>query len=160
MDRDGVFYFNSRKDRSFTRFDGYKIKPYEIEKELEKSPLIKYCRIVPYYDEKKRGLMPKAHIVLEDNVIDNYDLKTITEEIVNNQIIGNSSMSSRQIPAKVKYREKLPLTANSKVNFNALINEGIDGTEVSVNVEETNLAVGTIDIVLPKEEEKTLKLKR
>ena len=160
MDRDGVFYFNSRKDRSFTRFDGYKIKPYEIEKELEKSPLIKYCRIVPYYDEKKHGLMPKAHIVLEDNVIDNYDLKTITEEIVNNQIIGNSSMSSRQIPAKVKYREKLPLTANSKVNFNALINEGIDGTEVSVNVEETNLAVGTIDIVLPKEEEKTLKLKR
>ena len=160
MDRDGVFYFNSRKDRSFTRFDGYKIKPYEIEKELEKSPLIKYCRIVPYYDEKKRGFMPKAHIVLEDNVIDNYDLKTITEEIVNNQIIGNSSMSSRQIPAKVKYREKLPLTANSKVNFNALINEGIDGTEVSVNVEETNLAVGTIDIVLPKEEEKTLKLKR
>ena len=160
MDRDGVFYFNSRKDRSFTRFDGYKIKPYEIEKKLEKSPLIKYCRIVPYYDEKKRGLMPKAHIVLEDNVIDNYDLKTITEEIVNNQIIGNSSMSSRQIPAKVKYREKLPLTANSKVNFNALINEGIDGTEVSVNVEETNLAVGTIDIVLPKEEEKTLKLKR
>lgn len=160
MDRDGVFYFNSRKDRSFTRFDGYKIKPYEIEKELEKSPLIKYCRIVPYYDEKKRGFMPKAHIVLEDNVIDNYDLKTITEEIVNNQIIGNSSMSSRQIPAKIKYREKLPLTANSKVNFNALINEGIDGTEVSVNVEETNLAVGTIDIVLPKEEEKTLKLKR
>lgn len=160
MDRDGVFYFNSRKDRSFTRFDGYKIKPYEIEKELEKSPLIKYCRIVPYYDEKKRGLMPKAHIVLENNVADNYDLKTITEEIVNNQIIGNSSMSSRQIPAKVKYRDKLPLTANSKVNFNALISEGIDGTEVSVNVEETNLAVGTIDIVLPKEEEKTLKLKR
>ncbi len=158
MDKDGIFYFNSRKDRSFTRFDGYKIKPYEIEKELEKSPLVKYCRIVPYFDEKKRGLMPKAHIVLESQTTDS-DLKKITEEIIKTQIIGNPDMSSRQIPAKIKYRDSLPLTANSKVNFNALTNEGYDGSEISVNVEETNLAVGTIEVVLPQQG-KTLNLKR
>lgn len=156
MDRDGIFYFNSRKDRSFTRFDGYKIKPYEIEKEIEKNELVKYCRIVPYFDEKKRGLMPKAHIVLNPDV-DIDDLKTLTEEIIKSQIIDNHNMSSRQIPAKIKYRDLLPLTANSKVNFNALINEGYDGSEISVNVEETNLSVGTIEVVLPEQKVKSLK---
>ncbi len=155
MDRDGIFYFNSRKDRSFTRFDGYKIKPYEIEKEIEKNESVKYCGIVPYFDEKKRGLMPKAHIVLNPDV-DIYDLKTLTEEIIKSQIIDNHNMSSRQIPAKIKYRDSLPLTANSKVNFNALINEGYDGSEISVNVEETNLSVGTIEVVLPEQKAKKL----
>lgn len=158
MDRDGIFYFKSRKDRSFTRFDGYKVKPYEIESVIEANSMVKYCRIVPYYDEAKRGLMPKAHIVLEDNV-DTSDLKSITEKIIREQIINNPDMSSRQIPAKIKYRDSMPLTQNSKVNYNALINEGYDGTEISVNIEETNLAVGSIEVVLPSDvKSKTLKL--
>ena len=153
MDREGIFYFDSRKDRSFTRFDGYKIKPYEIEREIENSDLVKHCRIVPYFDEKKKGLMPKAHIVLEE-AYQTADQRDITEEIIRSQIIQNPNMSSRQIPAKVKYREFLPLTANSKVNYNALINEGYDGTEIEINVEETNLAVGKIEIIDPNEKAK------
>ena len=65
-------------------------------------------------------------------------------------------MSSRQIPSKIKYREKLPLTANSKVNFNALIKEGLDNTEVSVKVRETNLQVGEIEIIVPSKETKRI----
>lgn len=157
MDKDGLFYFHSRKDRSFSRFDGYKVKPYEIEKVIEESPLVKYCRIVPYYDEKIRGIMPKAHIVLDEN-IDNSDIKSITEEIITKQILENPNMSSRQIPRKIKYRDELPITKNSKTNFNALINEGIDGSEVSVDVEETNISVGKINIILPRQEkQKVLK---
>lgn len=156
MDRNGIFYFDSRKDRSFTRFDGYKIKPYEIEKEIEDSDYVKYCRIVPYFDDNKRGLMPKAHIVLEPEY-QNESSKEITERIIKERIIDNPDMSSRQIPAKVKYRESMPLTANSKVNYNALINEGYDGTEIVVNVEETNLAVGKIEIIDPNQ---NVKVKR
>ena len=148
MDRNGLFYFKYRKDRSFPRFDGYKVKPYEIEKVIEESPIVKYCRIVPYYDEAMRGNMIKVHIVLEDNV-DNTDLRSITEQIINNQFINNPNMSSRQIPKKIKYRENLPLSKNSKVNFKALEQEGIDGTEITVNIEETNLSVGKIQIILP-----------
>lgn len=154
MERNGIFHFDSRKDRSFTRFDGYKVKPYEIEREIEKSPLVKYCRIVPYFDEEQRGLMPKAHIILENQEDD--DLYEITSEIITNQIINNKDMSSRQIPSKIKYREKLPLTANSKVNFNALIKEGLDNTEVSVKVRETNLQVGEIEIIVPSKETKRI----
>lgn len=153
MDRDGIFYFDSRKDRSFTRFDGYKIKPHEIEKVIEQNEFVKYCRIVPYYDEKKRGLMPKAHIVLNID-LSLVDMKLMTEEIVKKQFINNQDMSSRQIPTKIKYRESLPLTPNSKIDYSTLVKEGLDGTEISINIEETNLSVGTIEIVSPQSEKK------
>lgn len=162
MNRDGIFQFDSRKDRSFTRFDGYKVKPYEIEKVIEENDKIKYCRIVQYYEEKQRGLMPIAHIVLNDDQLLSADeQKKLIEEIVYSQIISNPNMSSRQIPAKFKIRKSLPLSKNSKVSFNELINEGIDGTEISVDVEETNLSVGDIKIYLPDSPKiKTLSLNK
>lgn len=160
MNRDGIFSFNSRKDRSFTRFDGYKVKPYEIEPIIEENPKIKYCRIVQYYDEKQRGLMPIAHLVLNDlRELTDEEKIILVEEIVYQQIIANPNMSSRQIPAKFKVRESLPLTKNSKVSFNDLINEGIDGTEINVDVEETNLSVGNIQIYKTKKG-KALELKK
>lgn len=153
MNRDGLFMFDSRKDRSFTRFDGYKVKPYEIEKVIEENEYVKYCRIVQYFDEKQRGFMPIAHLVLDniDEVTDS-QAQAIVERIIHSQIINNPNMSSRQIPSKFKIRNSMPLTKNSKVNFNELINEGIDGSEISVNVEETNLAVGKIIVTAPSRE--------
>lgn len=160
MNRDGIFTFDSRKDRSFTRFDGYKVKPYEIEKIIEENKKIKYCRIVQYYDDKQRGLMPIAHIVLNNNqLLDEDESVKLVEEIVYGQIIANPNMSSRQIPAKFRIRESLPLSKNSKVSFNELINEGLDGSEINVDVEETNLSVGDIKIYKPTYI-KTLSLKK
>ena len=104
--------------------------------------------IVPYYDEDNHGLMPIAHIVLKDEYKDG-DLKTITEDIINTQMVGNPEISSWQIPTRVKYRYEMPKTVNNKRDFNVLIAEGIDGSEVSVNVEETNLAIESIEIVVP-----------
>ena len=161
MNRDGIFTFDSRKDRSFTRFDGYKVKPYEIEKVIEENDKIKYCRVVQYYDDKQRGLMPIAHIVLNDNnLLDDEEGIKLVEEIVYQQIIANPNMSSRQIPAKFRIRENMPLSKNSKVSFNELINEGLDGSEISVDVEETNLSVGDIKIYRSKSHNKVLSLKK
>lgn len=160
MNRDGIFTFDSRKDRSFTRFDGYKVKPYEIEKIIEENEKIKYCRIVQYYDDKQRGLMPIAHIVLNNNqLLDEEESIKLVEEIVYGQIIANPNMSSRQIPAKFRIRESLPLSKNSKVSFNELINEGLTGNEINVDVEETNLSVGNIKIYKPTSS-KILSLKK
>ncbi len=159
MNRDGIFSFDSRKDRSFTRFDGFKVKPYEIEKIIEENNKIKYCKIVQYYDDEKRGLMPIAHIVLNDNrLLDDEDSINLVREIVYQQIIANPNMSSRQIPSKFRIRESMPLSKNSKVSFNELINEGLDGSEISVDVEETNLSVGNIAIY--KTKSKLLNLKK
>ncbi len=161
MNRDGIFTFDSRKDRSFTRFDGYKVKPYEIEKVIEENDKIKYCRIVQYYDDKQRGLMPVAHIVLNDNnLLDDEESIKLVEEVVYQQIISNPNMSSRQIPSKFRIRESMPLSKNSKVSFNELINEGLDGSEINVDVEETNLSVGDIKIYKTKIVNKVLSLSK
>ena len=155
MDKDGVFFHNARKDRSFARFDGYKIKPHEIEQKIESNKYVKYARLVGYFDENKRGIMPICHIVLEDEYKD-IDTKDIVSDIVHNTIIADSTMSSRQIPSKFRIREAMPLTKNSKVDFNALIKEGLNGDEINVDVEETNLTVEKINIY---KNCKTLKLK-
>ncbi len=146
MDRNGIFYISARKDRSFTRIDGYKIKPNEIEKEIEKNDKVRYAKIVDYYDEKLKGNMPLCHIVLKNPNITEDEKEEIVKEIVYEQIIGNPTMSSRQIPSKFKFRDSLPLTKNNKIDINALRTEPLDQVDVNVEVSETNLTVGDIKI--------------
>ena len=55
MNRDGIMEFLERKDRSFTRFDGFKVKPHELENMLKQDSRIKYCVVSPYFDEEKMG---------------------------------------------------------------------------------------------------------
>ena len=40
----------------------------------------------------------------------------------------------------------MPLSKNSKIDFNALAKEPLDGSEIHVDVKETNLSVETINI--------------
>ena len=145
MDKDGVFFHEARKDRSFTRFDGYKIKPREIESVIEMNPHVKYARLTEYFDDRQRGIMPICHLVLNEDVNED-EIIEIIRDIVYNQIIASKDMSSRQIPSKFKIRKNLPLTKNSKVDFNALKNEELTGEEINVDVTETNLSVSNIDI--------------
>lgn len=144
MDRDGVFYHKDRKDRSFVRIDGYKVKPYEIENVIEKNKYVKSARIVSYFDEQKNGLMPICHLVLKDNIYN--DEVEIVKDIIFNTIITDSKLSSRQIPSKFKIRNTFPLTVNNKIDYKALTNEPLDGNEINVNIDETNLNIGDITI--------------
>ena len=145
MDRNGIFKVIGRKDRAFARFDGYKVKPHEIEKQIEKNSEVKYVTIVEYYDERYGGNMPICHLVLNRET-DYTETKKIVEGIVYNQIIGNPVMSVRQIPSKFKVRNSMPIAKSGKIDFQALKKESLDGTEINVNVEETNLSVGRITI--------------
>ncbi len=157
MDRDGLFYHLGRKDRSFTRFDGFKYKPHEIEPMLESHPDVEYARVVEYYDDRYKGLMPICHLLLNKQYDNDSDYTKLVEDIVNNYIIDNPTMSSRHIPSKFKIRLSMPFTKNSKINFNALKEEELDGTEINVDVEESNLTIGNINIY--KNKQKILKLK-
>ena len=156
MDQDGVFYIQGRKDRSFARFDGYKVKPFEIEKVIEENPHVKYAVLVDYFEEKRRGIMPICHVVLEEENLSDDEQVEIIRDIVYKQIIENPTMSTRQIPSKFKIRSSIPLTPNSKTNFKELKEEGFDGTEINVDVNETNLAVADIQIYKNKTDAKKL----
>ena len=68
-------------------------------------------------------------------------------------------MSSRQIPAKFKVRVSMPISKNGKEDFNALRREELDGTEINVDVNETNLTVDSIDIYYDKKNNKVKVLK-
>ena len=148
MDKDGCFYIKGRKDRSFARFDGYKIKPFEIETVICENENVKQAVIVDYFEKKRRGIMPICYLVpVKENINDDEKIELV-KEIVYRQIIGNPLMSSRQIPSKFKIKSKIPLTKNSKTNFSALKNETFDGSEITVDVNETNLAVDSIKIYI------------
>lgn len=148
MNRDGLMSFLSRSDRSFTRFDGFKVKPYEIENILKKNEQIKYCVISPYFDDSKFGNMTMATIVLENQVEKSSKEKVeFVKKIINDYFVKNPNVSTRQIPTKFKFKTKLPITSNGKVDFKALINEGITGDEITVELEETNISIGEINVI-------------
>ncbi len=146
MDRDGIFYHKARKDRSFVRFDGYKVKPYEIEDAIALNPEVNHVAIVPYFEEKCRGIMPMCQLVLNNPNVSQEEEEQIVHDIVYKYIIGNPNMASRQIPSKFKFRNYMPLTKNGKIDFRALSNEELDGNEINVIVTETNLTVSNIEI--------------
>lgn len=147
MDRNGVMTFLSRSDRSITRFDGYKIKPYEVENIIKGYADIKYCIISPVYDEKKFGNVAIADIVLQNNIVPSREEQIkIVEKLIQMQFINNPDVSARQIPAWFRFRENLPLTVNSKVNYNTLSKESLSGNEIAVQIEETNISVDKIAV--------------
>ena len=150
MDKDGCFFIDERKGRSFARIDGFKIKPSEIEKPIEENEHVRYARIVPYYDKNIRGQMPICHIVFEEGDYSSEDEIAIVEDIVYNNIIGNPDMNSRQIPSKFKIRKSLPLNKGNKVDFKALEAEELSGDEISVVVNDTNVAIDSIEIFRDK----------
>lgn len=147
MNREGKMKFLSRKDRGFTRFDGYKIKPFEIENIIKRNKKVNYCVITAYTDISKHGNMPIAHIVLKEptGLTRNQQVE-IVEEIINSQFVLNPNVSARQIPTKFRFRKSLPFTVNGKIDFNLIAKEGLEGNEVSVEFEETNISVGKITV--------------
>lgn len=146
MDKDGIFYSKGRKDRGFIRHDGYNVRPYEIEPEIESNKYVKNARIVPYYDETRCGNMPICHITLNDESISEEEQIKVVEDIVYNTIIANPNMDTRQIPAKFKIRKSMPLSNMNKISFKALEEEGLSGDEINVEVHQTNIAIDGIDI--------------
>lgn len=158
MDKDGCFFIEERKGRSFARVDGFKVKPSEIEPPIEENELVKRARIVGYYDERNRGIMPMCHLVLEKENLTDEEQVQIVEDIVYNNIIGNPNMNSRQIPAKFKIRESMPLNKGNKIDDIALRAEELTGDEINVVVNETNVAVDSIEIFKGDKVKKVRKL--
>jgi long-chain acyl-CoA synthetase len=149
MDKNGNMKFATRLDRTFPRFDGYKYKPYVIEKVLLSNPNVSECVIVEYEDQSKKGNMPIAHIVLKNNDLSLDEQYEIIKEIVYDNLLNNPEISTRQIPSKIKIREFLPLTPNSKINYQELKREEIDGSEFDVILDETNMAVSSVTVNKP-----------
>lgn len=146
MDRDGILYFLSRNDRAFTRFDGYKIKPYEIEHVIQSHPDVKECIISSFEDGSKHGKMPVAHIIIEKEVRTETERIAAAKKLVDDCFISNPSVSSRQIPAKIKFWDSFPITKNGKLDYKAIEKATTDNKEIFIDVDETSLSLGSIKV--------------
>lgn len=146
MDKNGVITFLSRSDRSFTRFNGYKVKPHEIEEVIKQFDNVKYCVISPSYDDIKFGNIILADIVPKVEMRERREQVAFVERLLGEVFTNNENLSSLQIPVLFRFRSQLPLTSNSKVDYKALLNENLNGTEISVEIEETNISVGKITV--------------
>lgn len=161
MKKDGTMFFGYRMDRGFARYDGFNIKPNEIEKVIKSDSRVRYCTIVPYYDETKLGNMVRVNIVLNNSEnITEEEKVNIVYDIIKNCFLSNPDVSTRQIPSKFQFRDSMPLTSNGKEDYMLLKNEGITGTEINVEFDESNISINQIDIADSSEKiKKTLKMK-
>ncbi len=145
MDRDGKMTFLARSDRSFTRYDGFKIKPYEIENVIKQFASIKQCIIVPYQDKDKDGIMPLAIITLKDNYIsERKEQVHFVQQLIDECFIKNKDVSSRQIPSRIAFKEEMPYTPNGKVDYKRLTEEGLCGKEIKIEMEENSIEISKI----------------
>ncbi len=151
---DGSFEYVERRDRMFPRYDGYNVYPLNLEKIFKDYDEVVECVIVPIYDEDNNGFVPKVY--LETNIpVDN------KEEFING-IIEKSFLSNekghtdyianyREIPRGIVFVNEIPKNTMDKNRYGEIKNNGLDGEEYKIYVEEDNASVRSIDIypVLP-----------
>lgn len=143
MDRNGILRFLSRMDRAFTRYDGFKVKPYEIETIIKKVDCVRDCLITSYLDKAHAGNLIQANIILEENY--EHSDKLIAS-IVDQAFTKNPETSTRQIPSKIVIKKEFPVTMNSKVDYHAFSKIENEDEEYFIHLDETSVSAGNLRI--------------
>lgn len=143
--------FISREDRTFTRFDGHKVIPADVENKILQINKVKQCMVVPYEDEKYFGKMPIAYVVPSSELSED-EKYSIVEQIAN-IILSSTELTSREVPRKVSFIDLIPQSQMSKNDYRQLINREIDGSEYIIDLDETNLSVKSVNIIGPKKQD-------
>ncbi len=146
MDRNGVLYFLTRSDRAFTRYDGFKVKPFQIENNIKALPEIKDCYITPYFDDEHKGNMIQANLLLKEDM-DLTAIDQLVNDMIDDVFIKNYHASSRQIPTRIVIKKDYPVTLNGKVNYaHGFDTISDDDLVYRVTFDETTISVDNIRI--------------
>lgn len=148
-----------REDRAFARFDGHKIVPFDVESKFMSNSNVKQCMVVPYDDDVINGKMPIAYVTTTKE-LNSEEMDKLVEEVVNG-MLESEDTNNRDIPRKVCFIPEMPTNAMSKNDFRILEKRKIDGSEYTIDIEETNLSSGDVTIIPPitRENKKVLKIK-
>ena len=117
VDSDGFIFVDGRIKEMIVRYDGFKVYPSVIEKEIIKDEAVSQCKVVGIDDKKhKHGQVPMAYIVLNKDKVEN--TQKFLEDIENT---CKKSLPEYYVEG-CKYRiiDALPLTAIGKVDFRTL----------------------------------------
>ncbi len=117
IDQDGFIYVDGRIKEMIVRYDGFKVYPSVIEKEIIKNAAVSQCKVVGIDDKKhKHGQIPMAYIVINKE-------KTKDDQTILNEIENACKISLPEYyveGCRYKTIETMPLTAIGKVDFRAL----------------------------------------
>lgn len=109
-DENGFYYFVGRADDMFV-CSGENIYPGEVEKLLERHPLVQQAAVVPLADEE-RGQVPVAFIVARP------DARPSVDEI---RQFALSNGPAYQHPRRIEFLSELPWAGTNKIDRRALL---------------------------------------
>ena len=132
IDENGNVFISGRLKRMIVR-SGNKIFPLNIENLILSLPEVDKCSIVGMPDKEERHV-PVAYVVLTEEA--NGNEEEITEKI---ESLIKENMPDFAIPAKFIFRNDLPLTDMSKINFKELEQESLDYVENESKIIRENM---------------------
>ncbi|MCJ7841565.1 D-alanine--poly(phosphoribitol) ligase subunit DltA [Lederbergia sp. NSJ-179] len=107
--KDGVFYYSGRLDFQ-VKVHGYRMEMEEIEYNITISPYVKTCVVEPVYCDGKIDFL-NAYVVPNNHSFEKeYQLTSAIRKELSQQL------PAYMIPRKFTYLDRLPMTANGKVN--------------------------------------------
>lgn len=117
MDEDGFLYIDGRIKRIIIRHDGFKVFPTQIENVIAACPEVKTCCTIGRADKKhSQGKLPIVYVTLSQEVKDKLKLK----EKINT--LCRQKLPEYMQPVDIVFIDKMPITANGKVDFHKLEN--------------------------------------
>lgn len=138
IDKNGIVSFLQRNDRTFARFDGFKVRPAVIERCVEDFCVFEKCVAFPYVLESHFGHSIAAALFVPGAYTAGVDEKIKTVKSLLNHLVS-IGLSSREIPTRFYFREKAPVAKSGKLDYGAIKELAHQNDYVLVEIEETNL---------------------
>jgi len=118
MDEDGFFYFTSRLKRMI-KSSGFNVYPAQVEALLYRHPAVDEACVVGVPDAAQ-GERVKAFVVLSGGT-------AATPELANELIAYcREHLIKWSCPREIVFREELPKTRVGKIDFKALVDDGLE----------------------------------
>lgn len=111
LDEDGVLFVLGRYKEMIIRPDGFKVYPSSIEEVILKSEYVSECKVVGVRDyTESQGELPKAFIILKDNVIESDQVKNSIVRLC------ESELAEYSLPIAYVILRKFPVTGVGKID--------------------------------------------
>ena len=119
MDEDGYLFIEGRMKRTIVRFDGHKSYPIQIEAVVCHCEDVLNCCVIPVTDlDHPQGELPL--IIAEVDKSKNFDEESLKCKVLE---YCKDKLEERSQPISVVFVDDIPLSANGKNDFKALMKE-------------------------------------
>ena len=157
---DGSLEFVERMDRMFNRKDAYNIYPANIESLISSFTEVDDCILVPSYDEKQGGNVPRAYVKLGEKFknidLEDFITRHVKDYFIDGKVNDFYQANFRDIPEIWTFVDEIPKNTMGKHDFHEIMQNGIPGVSINLKIESDNMGVKNFEIVYPESSGKKL----